>query len=193
MKKLRTTQLGYRYLIFVRIRFALFLLSKEKTAQNFESTRNFIKIVGSPAAKKATAISIFLCALNQCCGAFSMMNYTNKIFEDAGSTLPSNTASTIVASVQLFANFVTLVLVDCAGRKILLTISALGTAIGLISMAMFDLYKEQLEAYKWISVVAFSMIILAASIGMLPLTFVLPNEILPKKVYYPIFFCIIDF
>lgn len=150
----------------------------------------FIKISGSPAAKKATAISIFLYALNQCCGAFSMMNYTNKIFEDAGSTLPPNTASTIVASVQLFANCVTLVLVDCAGRKILITISSMLTAIGLISMGLFDLYKEQLEAYKWISVVAFSMIILAASIGMLPLTFVVPNEILPKKVYHPIFYSI---
>lgn len=52
-----------------------------------------------------------------------MMNYTNKIFEDAGSTLPSNTASIIVASVQLFANFVSMVLVDRAGRKILISIS----------------------------------------------------------------------
>lgn len=64
-------------------------------------------------------------ALNQLNGAFSMLNYTNKIFEDAGSTIPSNTASIIVACVQLFANFITMILVDRAGRKILISISAM--------------------------------------------------------------------
>lgn len=49
-------------------------------------------------------------------------------------------------------------------------------------MGMFDLYKEQLIAYTWIPVTAFSTIILMASIGMSPLTFVILAEILPKKI-----------
>lgn len=110
------------------------------------------------------------------------MNYTNKIFAEAGSTLPPNTASIIVACVQLFANFTVMVMVDRAGRKFLISLSAFGTAVGLICMGLNDLFKEQLVDHKWIPVVSFSTIILMASIGMLPLTYVLLSEILPKKV-----------
>lgn len=111
-----------------------------------------------------------------------MINYTNKIFEDAGSTLPSNTASIIVAVVQLFANFVAMIMVDRAGRRILISGSALCTAIGLTCMGLYDLYKDHLENFKWVPIASFSMIIFMASIGMLPLTFVILSEILPKKV-----------
>lgn len=127
-------------------------------------------------------IALVLGAMNQFCGVFAMINYTNKIFEDAGSTLPSSQSSVIVAAVQLFANFVAMALVDRAGRKLLMSTSALGTAIGLICMGLFDLYKEQLNDFKWIPIASFSTIIFMASIGMMPLTFVLLNEILPKKV-----------
>lgn len=95
-----------------------------------------------------------------------MLSYTNKIFEEAGSTLSANNASIVVASAQLLANCMTMVLVDRAGRKSLITISALGTAIGLICMGVYDLYKVELEAHKWIPIVSFSTIILMASIGM---------------------------
>lgn len=156
----------------------------DKTYEKIESESTTISFADfcNPAAKKATIIALFLGALNQLCGAFSMLNYTNKIFESAGSTIPSNTASIIVACVQLFANFITMILVDRAGRKILISISALGTAAGLIGMGMFDLFKDQLSEYTWIPVVAFSTIILMASIGMSPLTFVILAEILPKKI-----------
>lgn len=117
-----------------------------------------------------------------------MTSYTNKIFEDAKVTLAPNTASIIVASFQLFANCVTMVLVDRAGRKSLITISALGTAIGLICMGLYDLYKEQLAAYNWISIVSFSTIIFCSSIGMLPLTYVILGEILPKNVIFVEYF-----
>lgn len=49
-------------------------------------------------------------------------------------------------------------------------------------MGLFDLYKDQLENFKWIPIVSFSTTILLASCGMLPLTFVILSEILPKKV-----------
>lgn len=111
-----------------------------------------------------------------------MLNYTNKIFEEAGSTLPSSTASVIVACFQLFANFLTMILVDRAGRRLLMTVSAFGCGIGLICMGLYDFHKDALTAYGWIPVASFSAIILMSSIGMLPLTFVILSEIIPKKI-----------
>lgn len=127
-------------------------------------------------------IAIVLGSLNQLCGAFSMINYTNKIFADAGSTLSGSTSSIIVAIVQLAANFSAMVLVGRVGRKLLMSLSAIGTAVGLICMGLYDMNKEHLTEYGWIPIVSFSTIILMSSTGMLPLTFVILAEIMPKKI-----------
>lgn len=167
--------------------FCTYLIEHVLRSKNFGIVNQIMiynLITGTPAAKKATLIAIFLGALNQFCGVFVMTSYTNKIFEDAGSTMPSNTASIIVAAVQLLANCVTMILVDRAGRKILICISASGTAVGLVCMGLYDLYKGQLAEFRWISIASFSMIIFMASIGMLPLTYVILSEILPKKVIF---------
>lgn len=95
-----------------------------------------------------------------------MLNYANKIFEDAGSTLSSDKAAIIVAVVQLTANFLAMALVDRAGRKLLMTVSAFGTSFGLICMGLYDLYKEYLTEHRWIPIASFSTIILIASMGM---------------------------
>ena len=123
-------------------------------------------------------------SLNQLCGNFAMINYTNKIFAEAGSTLSGSTASIIVALVMLMANFLAMILVDRAGRKLLMTASAFATCLALTSMGLYDLNKEHLTEYRWIPIVSFSMIILMSSIGMLPLTFVILSELLPRKVCF---------
>lgn len=137
---------------------------------------------GTRAAKKATIIALFLCGLNQFCGAFSLSNYANQIFKESGSTLSEDMSSVIIAIFQLSANIITMMVVEIAGRRLLITISSFGTAVGLISMGLYDMYKMQLDNYKWIPIASFSTVIFMASIGMLPLTYVLLGEILPKKV-----------
>ncbi|XP_055295908.1 facilitated trehalose transporter Tret1-like [Sitodiplosis mosellana] len=111
-----------------------------------------------------------------------MMNYTNKIFAEAGSTLTESTSSIIVAFVMMIANFLAMVLVDRAGRKLLMTASAFATSLSLISMGLYDSFKQSLTEHRWIPIAAFSMIILFSSIGMLPLTFVILSELIPKKI-----------
>lgn len=120
--------------------------------------------------------------MNQFCGAFTLVSYANKVFKDAGATLSEDALSVIVGVAQLLANITTMLLVDRAGRKILVTISSVGTAISLIGMGVYDVYKDNLDDYRWIPIITFSMTIFMASIGMLPLTFVLLSEIVPKKV-----------
>lgn len=111
-----------------------------------------------------------------------MMNYTTAIFEEAGSTLSPNQSAIVIAVVQLVANCVTTVLVDRAGRKVLFTSSAIGTSLALISLGVHSVFKAQLESYNWIPIVSFSLVIFIASVGMLPLQFVILVELLPKKV-----------
>lgn len=127
-------------------------------------------------------IAIFLGTLNQFCGAFTLMNYANKILEDSKTTLSVNTSSLVIGLVQLLANIIAMLLVDRVGRKVLITVSSVGTAVGLIKMGLYDLFQIHLTEFNWIPIIAFSMTIFMSSLGILPLTFVLLNEILPKQV-----------
>lgn len=130
---------------------------------------------------------MFLAVLGPFCGVFVMINYSNKIFERAGSSLSPSMSSIIVAVVQIFANFLTTMLADKAGRKLLLALSAAGAAFSLMSMGLHDQFKAQILEYSptlhsTMPIVSFSMIILSASIGILPLMAVIFMEILPTKV-----------
>lgn len=137
-----------------------------------------------PAAKKGTIIIVTLVFLNQTNGIWVILNYTNKIFAEAGSSMSENKSSIIVAIVQLIANFVAMICVDLAGRKILIVVSCFSASFGFVGMGLYDLYKEDLQAYNWLSLVSFSFVILSASVGMIPIVYVLMSEMLPKKVGY---------
>lgn len=101
------------------------------------------------------------------------MNYANKIFQDSKTTLSHNTCSLVVAIVQSVANCLAMLLVDRAGRKILVTISAFGCFVSLMGMGLYDLFQIHLIEYNWIPLVTFSGLIFMSSLGILPLTFVL--------------------
>lgn len=135
-----------------------------------------------PAAKKGGIIIVTMIFLNQTNGIWVLLNYTNKIFKEAGSSISDNQSSIIVAIVQLIANSVAMICVDLAGRKILIVISCFGASFGYVCMGCYDLFKGSLQAYNWLSLISFSLIIMSASIGMIPLVYILMTEILPKKV-----------
>lgn len=148
---------------------------------------NLIATTGTPAAIKSTIITMFLAVLGPFSGVFVMINYSNKIFQDAGSSLSPSTSSIIVAIVQIIANFFTTLLADKAGRKLLLALSSTGAALSLLSMGLHDRFRTQIfelnpKLHSMMPIVSFSMIILSASIGILPLMAVIFMEILPTKV-----------
>lgn len=137
---------------------------------------------GTSSAKKSILITIVLTLLYVLNGNFVLMNYVTTIFKEAGSTLTPIHSSIVAASVQLFANFLAVILSDRFGRKILLSVSAYGSALGLVSTGLYVLFANQLALYKWIPIVSFSMTILVQSVGLVSLYMIITNEILPKKV-----------
>lgn len=52
------------------------------------------------------------------CGAFTMIQYTGKIFADSGSELPPNESAVIVGVIQLIGTYVSTLFVDRVGRKV---------------------------------------------------------------------------
>ncbi|XP_037957110.1 facilitated trehalose transporter Tret1 [Teleopsis dalmanni] len=136
-------------------------------------------------ARKAFLIGFALMALNQLCGCFAMINYTASIFKQAGSNLTPKFSAIVVGVIQLFGSYMSTVLVERAGRKLLLIISAVGTGLGHVCLGSYS-YLNMLgydtQAYNWIPVASFSFIIFIACWGVLTLPFLVVSEILPPKI-----------
>lgn len=124
-------------------------------------------------------------AINQFSGCFVLLNYSATIFRDSGSDIDPNISSMIMASIQCIGTYVATILVDKVGRKLLLMISVSATTIGLTAMGTYsylDNLHFDLQYFNWVPVMSLSFVIFIASIGILPLPYIVLAEILPNKV-----------
>lgn len=130
-------------------------------------------------------IGVMLMLINQFSGCFALLNYSATIFRDSGSDISPNMSSIIIASIQCVGTYVATILVDKVGRKLLLAISASATSVGLAVMGAYsflDKLKFDLHNFNWVPVCSLSFVIFIASIGILPLPFIVLAEVLPNKV-----------
>lgn len=130
-------------------------------------------------------IGVCLMAINQFSGCFALINYSATIFRDSGSEINPNVSSIILAAVQILGTYVSTILVDRVGRKILLIVSAASTSGGLAIMGLYsylDKHGWDMQALDWVPVTSLSFVIFIASIGILPLPFVVLAEVLPQNV-----------
>ncbi|XP_058814671.1 facilitated trehalose transporter Tret1-2 homolog [Topomyia yanbarensis] len=139
----------------------------------------------TPHARKALLIGICLMAFNQFCGCFAMLNYTATVFAESGSSLSANMSAIVIGTIQMFGSYFSTILVERAGRKLLMTISGAGIATGLAIFAAFSYVKsigQDVTSYNWLPLACFSIVIFVASMGVLTLPFVILAEIIPQKI-----------
>ncbi|KAH9635526.1 hypothetical protein HF086_003140 [Spodoptera exigua] len=106
------------------------------------------KVFFSAVVMKPMIIGFALLLFQQFSGIDAVIFFTVEIFRNAGSTLDAMTATIIVGVVQLLSNGVSTMLVDRAGRRPLLLISA---AIMCASMAsMGAAFYFQLKEAAWL-------------------------------------------
>lgn len=97
-----------------RLQYMVANCNEDKTSDNsFKWSELFVA-----PGKKAMLIGIVLVLLNQFCGCIAMLNYTAKIFKDAGSNMDPNMSAIVVGFIQLIGSYVASVFVDRAGRKV---------------------------------------------------------------------------
>lgn len=131
-------------------------------------------------------VGVGLVILNQFCGCFAMINYTATIFDKAGSTLSSNVSAMIVAFIQILGSYCSTLLVERAGRKMLMVISASGISIGLSILGVYcyldTIPRIDLAGYNVVPLASFSFVIFVANLGVLSLPFLIITEIMPSHI-----------
>ncbi|XP_038051873.1 solute carrier family 2, facilitated glucose transporter member 8-like [Patiria miniata] len=155
---------------------------------------------------KPLFISIMLMIFQQCSGINAVMFNAKDIMTSAVQGISPDAATIILAAVQVGATFVSVILMDVAGRKILLVLAG---ALMAISSGTFGLYyqltgNENITTtvasafdflgnatvspspatgtdLTWLSLVSIIIYIIGFSIGWGPIPWLIMSEIFPTK------------
>ncbi|KAG4074992.1 hypothetical protein HA402_014571 [Bradysia odoriphaga] len=132
------------------------------------------------ASRRALFIGIMIIVINECSGAFILLSYTATIFANSGSILSPNLSAIIVGVIQLVGTYISTIYIERTGRKVIFfpTISHILGAY----MYLNSVWECDLTSMAWIPIVSFSMIVLLASIGLMPISFVYVTEVMPEKI-----------
>lgn len=141
-------------------------------------------IADTPSSRKALIIGLILVSANQLSGCFAFINYTAEIFMESGSSLSPNMSAIIVAIIQLAGSVTSTFAIGNMSRKLLFAMTCFGTIVGLLAMGTHGYLKMYYDMtdFAWVPIASLSFVIFVASIGLLPLTFVMLSEILPQNV-----------
>jgi len=144
-----------------------------------------IKFSAEKGSVHGLLIGLFLMAIAPFSGNMTILSYTSDIFESSGSSLSANESSMIIGFIQFIGIYMASMFVDQFGRKILMTISCLGSGLSLLLFASYTYVTTLYEVssnLSWIPIVSLSLTILLNSIGISSLPFIIVTEVVPQKV-----------
>lgn len=134
---------------------------------------------------KGLGIGIALTTFSASSGSFTITSYAVIIFERLGTSLDPYVSSISIALALIFGSLSTTYLADKLGRKILVIISLIGSAIGLFATSLYHYFNTNgydLSAFALVPVLSLSFVIFISSLGIIPLSFICSVEYLPPKV-----------
>lgn len=143
------------------------------------------QILCATGTRRALIIGFVLAANLQFCGIFAVISYTVNIFQEAGSDLSPNVATILIGALQFAGSCASSLLIDKAGRKVLLLISNLCMVICLLVLGGFFFFKNQgsdVSNFGWVPVGSLSVYIVALALGVAPITFLIVSEIFEPQV-----------
>ncbi len=121
---------------------ALRRLGVEEAAAQIQTYQRAVSPAGNAALswrahRRPILLAICLALFNQLSGINAILYYLNDIFRDAGySAMTADLQSIAIGAANLLATVAALYLIDRVGRKTLLLIGAVGTALSLSGVAL---------------------------------------------------------
>ncbi|XP_068237920.1 facilitated trehalose transporter Tret1-like isoform X1 [Palaemon carinicauda] len=154
-----------------------------ESKRNKASFRDLLK----PQNMKPLLIAIALMFFQQFSGINPVLFNLSIIFQDAGSSLKAAYSSIIISVVQVLATLFAVIVMDKAGRKLLLVASSSVMALSLVVLGEFFYEKMvdeswAVETLGWLPLVALIMFILAFSYGYGPVPWLMLGELFASDV-----------
>ncbi|XP_066600235.1 uncharacterized protein [Prorops nasuta] len=152
----------------------------------YRSQATYKELVTVKANRKALIYTCLLTCFQQLTGVDVVLFYMESIFVAAGSNLSTSVSTIIVGVVQMVASFLTPLIVDTVGRKILLVWSGIGEVMTLGALGLYFHLKTVDEAYvndiKWLPILSLIIFIATYSVGWGPLPWTIMGEMFASNV-----------
>lgn len=155
--------------------------------KNEESKRNkvsYIAAIKKKTALKAILICYALMLFQQLSGINAVIFNTSQIFSDAGATIPATISTIIIGVIQVIATFISSLVVDKLGRRILLLLSALVMCVCSTALGVYFFLQQThgpnadiVQAISWLPLVSLSVFIVAFSLGFGPIPWMMAGEL----------------
>ncbi|KAJ8957931.1 hypothetical protein NQ318_001928 [Aromia moschata] len=150
-----------------------------------QSQLGMTDIFASKATIRALIISVGLLVFQQFSGINAVIFYSHQIFAQTGTELAPEICTIIVVAVQFLSSFLTPVVVDKFGRKIILLLSAMGMALSEIPLGVYCYLRTlhvDVTAVSLLPVVALAAFIFFFNVGFGPLPWALLSELFPASI-----------
>lgn len=153
-----------------------------------ESNLRFVDIVRSKASVRSIVAAVGIATVQQICGINAIIFYGVHIFQITGSSIDAYTCSVIIASIQLICAFITIFIMELAGRKTYLYISIIGWSVGIFGIAVY--FHLQLRGITFGGIDALPLLSMAVgiitfSVGLGPIPWMLRGELFPIEIKGP--------
>ncbi|KAL0811515.1 hypothetical protein ABMA28_009906 [Loxostege sticticalis] len=153
----------------------------QKDVDNASRQRGgILSIVTSKAPRMALICSLGLMFFQQFSGINAVIFYTNNIFQSAGSDIDPAIATIIVGVVQTIATYISSLLIERAGRRILLLQSCIIMGLCLVILGVYFKLQEggvDVSMVGWLPLVCLVLFIISFSMGFGPIPWMMMAEL----------------
>ena len=128
-------------------------------------------------------MSLGLMVFQQFSGVNNFILYTKPIFQTAGFNGDPAIPAVIVGAVQVGATFLSLFIMDFAGRRLLLMISGTVMALSCGSLGLFYFLTsvEHMTNLGWLPILSLNLYIIMFSLGWGPIPWLMMSELMPTR------------
>ncbi|CAL4174098.1 unnamed protein product, partial [Meganyctiphanes norvegica] len=158
-----------------------------ETVREAQRSKAGFSDLGKPHIMRPLFISLALMFFQQFSGINAVLFNLGIIFESSGSSMSSEVSSIIIGVVQVVSTFVACLLMDKAGRKILLIASSSVMTISAAALGYYFYEKEFNEKYatehlSWLPLLALILFISSFSLGYGPIPWLMMGELFSADV-----------
>ncbi|XP_077297723.1 solute carrier family 2 member nebulosa isoform X2 [Arctopsyche grandis] len=157
---------------------------KEKVEESRNNPVSFKQAFSKRSAILAFVICMSLMLFQQFSGINAVIFNVTTIFKSASDAIPEDIATIIIGVVQVVATFLSTLIVDKLGRRVLLLLSAIVMAICDILLGVFFYLKETngaddetVQSISWLPLASLIIFIAAFSLGFGPIPWLVSGEL----------------
>ncbi|XP_064536554.1 facilitated trehalose transporter Tret1-like [Drosophila montana] len=159
-------------------------INSEMAAFEAESKKEKIMLRNAMLRKttiRGLIIAVLLMMLQQFTGINGIVFYVTGIFDKAGTGLSPSNCTIITGVVQIITTFLSTLIIDRVGRKVLLLISAFLMLIANLTMGFFFKFLTD-KNIGWLSILAIALFFIGFAMGFGPICWLVMAELFAEDV-----------